>query len=102
MQILINNAISYSPEHSAITIAPYRAKKNLCIDIIDHGIGIPNSEKEKVFDRYYRQDQARTDKNHFGLGLSIAKELVQLHSGKLALFETEGGGCTFQIKVAIN
>lgn len=99
MQILINNAISYTPEHSIITIAPYIVKKQLYIDIIDHGMGIPDSEKEKVFDRYYRHDKARTDKNHYGLGLSIAKELVLLHSGKLTLRDTEGGGCTFRIKI---
>lgn len=101
MQILINNAISYTPEHTVITIAPYIMKKQLYIDIIDRGLGIPDSEKEKVFDRYYRHDKARTDKNHYGLGLSIAKELVQLHSGKLTLLDTEGGGCTFRIKIAV-
>lgn len=101
MQILINNAISYTPEHSVITIAPYIVKKQLYIDIIDHGMGIPDIEKEKVFDRYYRHDKARTDKNHYGLGLSIAKELVQLHSGKLTLLDTEGGGCTFRIKITV-
>lgn len=102
MQILINNAISYTPEHSIITIAPYIRKKQLYIDIIDHGMGIPDSEKEKVFDRYYRHDKARTDKNHYGLGLSIAKELVQLHFGKLTLLDTDGGGCTFRIRIALS
>ncbi len=102
MQILINNAINYTPEHTSIAIAPYIVKRQLYIDIIDHGTGIANSEKEKVFDRYYRHNQARTDKNHFGLGLSIAKELAHLHHGELTLLDTAGGGCTFRIKIQTN
>ncbi len=97
LQILINNANSYTPDHSNITIALRRTKKQLIIEVIDHGKGIPDQEKDRVFDRYYRCDQSRNDKSHFGLGLNIAKELAHLHHGTLTLCDTEGGGCTFQI-----
>lgn len=97
LQILINNANSYTPDNSSITISPRRTKKQLIIDVIDHGNGIPDQDKERVFDRYYRRDPSRNDKSHFGLGLNIAKELAHLHQGTLTLRDTEGGGCTFQI-----
>lgn len=97
LQILINNANSYTPDHSTITIAPRRVKKQLLINIIDHGPGIPDGEKDRVFDRYYRSDPSRSDRNHFGLGLNIARELTRLHQGSLTLHDTPGGGCTFQI-----
>lgn len=50
-----------------------------------------------MFERFFRADRSRTDKKHFGLGLSVARELVRLHGGTLCLLETEGGGCTFRI-----
>jgi signal transduction histidine kinase len=99
LQILINNANSYTPAKSCITISAYKAKKQLTIEVIDHGSGIPDAEKSRVFDRYYRSDKSRNDKSHFGLGLTIAKELAHLHHGVLTLRDTVGGGCTFQIMI---
>ena len=61
----------------------------------DHGTGIPDEEKERIFDRFYQSDRSRKEKEHFGLGLSIARELTELQKGKLTVTDTEGGGCTF-------
>ena len=49
----------------------------------DSGYGIPDSEKKLIFERFYRADQSRTDKEHFGLGLCIAKEIVKKHQGEI-------------------
>jgi signal transduction histidine kinase len=101
LQILINNAYSYTPEHSQITISVSKIKKQLLIEVVDHGTGIPDEEKKRVFDRYYRRDASRKDKSHFGLGLNIALELTHLQQGTLVLCDTIGGGCTFRITLPL-
>ncbi len=108
LSILISNAISYSPSGSEITLsvdienARIIAKKILCIRVIDHGIGIPDTEKNRIFDRFYRIDKSHKDKQHYGLGLSIAKNIILLHKGTLEVKDTEGGGSTFCITLPIN
>lgn len=97
LQILINNACSYTPAALQIELQPYFSKSKLYIEVIDHGNGIPDMYKSQIFDRYFRMDKARNEKSHFGLGLSIAKELVSLLGGKLVLTDTYLGGCTFTL-----
>lgn len=93
--ILIDNAITYSPVKSQISLRPYMKKSFFYIEVEDHGIGIPENERNAVFDRFYRTDKARNDNSHFGLGLSIAKELVELQNGKISIKDTPNGGATF-------
>ena len=64
---------------------------------MDHGIGIPDESKSRIFERFFQVDKSRRDKSHFGLGLSIAKELAELHGGQLTITDTEGGGATFTL-----
>jgi signal transduction histidine kinase len=96
--ILLDNAVSYSSANSYIEFKAELEKKSLLLHIIDHGIGIPNEAKPYIFDRFYRVDKSRNDKSHFGLGLSIAKELVTLHHGAITLTDTVAGGCTFTLR----
>ena len=97
ISIFLDNAISYSPEHSSILLEASIKKNNLAISIIDHGTGISGEDKKHIFDRFYRCDKSRTKKDHYGLGLSIANELVSLLNGKIYLNDTPEGGCTFTI-----
>jgi Signal transduction histidine kinase len=97
--ILIDNAISYSPKNTTITLRPYQKKSYFILEVEDHGIGISKEQKDMIFHRFYRTDKARSDKSHFGLGLSIAKELVELNSGKISIKDTPGGGSTFVIEL---
>ena len=60
-------------------------------------IGIADKDKPFIFDRFFCADKSRTQKEHYGLGLCIAKELVEMHKGKIELSDTLGGGCTFKI-----
>lgn len=99
--ILIDNAISYSLPGSPIEMGAKLQQKQIVFYVTDHGAGIPDIEKEKVFERFYRADPSRNSKEHFGLGLCIAKEIVQLHQGTITLSDTAGGGCTFQVKLPI-
>lgn len=99
ISIFLDNAISYSPEQSSILLEASTKKNNLSIRIIDHGIGISEEDKKHIFDRFYRCDKSRTKKGHYGLGLSVANELVSLLDGKIYLNDTPGGGCTFTITI---
>lgn len=99
ISIFLDNAISYSPEQSSILLEASIKKSNLAVSIIDHGIGISKEDKKHIFDRFYRCDKSRTKKGHYGLGLSVANELVSLLDGKIYLNDTPGGGCTFTIAI---
>lgn len=97
LSVLLDNALSYAPAESPISLRAFLQKQFLICEVIDHGPGIPDSQKEKVFDYFYRSDCSRKDKNHFGLGLCVAAELTRLCGGRLELFDTPGGGCTFRL-----
>lgn len=99
--ILIDNAVSYSPPKSRIVIRPYIKKTAFFIEVEDHGIGITNEQKKYIFDRFYRADKSRNDNSHFGLGLSVAKELMELQGGKITLRDTPSGGSTFTVEVPL-
>lgn len=94
---LLDNAVSYSPPSSEILLGASVEKNELIITVTDHGAGISDKDKPYVFDRFYRCDQARTRRDHFGLGLSIAKELTEKLGGRIQLSDTCGGGCTFRV-----
>lgn len=97
LTILLDNALFYTGENGQITLRAFPKGGGLSIQVADNGPGIPDDQKAKVFDRFYRMDPARTDKAHMGLGLSIAQELTALHRGRLSLSDTPGGGCTFTL-----
>ena len=65
--------------------------------VIDHGPGIPDEEKKLIFDRFYRQDKSRNQKEHFGLGLAIAVRLAEIQGIGLDVEDTKGGGSTFRV-----
>lgn len=97
LSILLDNALSYTPDGGTICLSLKAVSDKLILQIADNGPGIPDSEKAAVFDRFYRCDKAHKDKNHFGLGLCIAQEIVHLHKGQLCLEDTPGGGATFRL-----
>ena len=99
ISILLDNAISYTPKGGRVGLFLEKGAKNTTIKVTDNGEGIPDEYKEKIFERFYRADDARTDENHFGLGLCIAKELITLHGGTIEVSDTEGGGSTFIIRL---
>lgn len=104
--ILLDNALDHSPVGSPVTLKASVLKSRrgdvFACSVIDHGPGIPAEQRERVFERFYCGDASRTDRNHFGLGLSIAKELVEKHHGNLTLFDTPGGGCTFEFRLPLS
>ena len=99
LAILLENALAYGVTSERrfveLTIESQRQRVTICV--IDHGAGLTAEQKARVFDRFYRGDASRREKQHFGLGLSVAAELVALHKGTLDILDTPGGGCTFRI-----
>jgi len=95
---ILDNAVSYTPENGHISIEAYKNKRTLSILISDDGSGIPDCEKPRIFDRFYRADSSHTDKEHYGLGLSVAREIIELHDGKITVSDSPPGGALFIIK----
>ena len=95
LSIYLDNALHYSPEGKEIQIRVDMSSIELTFWIVDHGIGVEEKAKPFIFDRFYCADQSHTDKSHFGLGLSIAKELARMLQGKIGMEDTPGGGASF-------
>lgn len=95
--ILIQNAISYTQEGGKIELSLSYNKSHFYISVTDNGIGISDEDKKKIFDRFYRAEKSRSSKEHFGLGLSIAYEIVQAHNGNITVSDAAGGGSVFTV-----
>lgn len=92
---IISNALKYSPEGGKITFKMVEEEEMIVISVSDEGVGIPKDNLEKIFERFYRVDKARTRKlGGTGLGLAIAKEMVEAHGGKIWARSVEGKGTT--------
>lgn len=97
LSILIHNAFCYTPPGSRITLSLSETPDSVCLSVSDNGPGISKEAKAHVFERFYRADSARNnnDGSHFGLGLSIASEIMRAHHGNISADDTPGGGATF-------
>lgn len=96
--ILIDNAFKYTPLGGSITISVGLLDKQIRINVTDTGCGIAPENVKRIFDRFFREDKARSrDSGGIGLGLSIAKEIVELHGGKIKVNSQPGLGTSFQI-----
>jgi len=81
---LIRNAINYSFPEDTITITAVQQEKDIYLSFLNHGNTIPPEKLERIFEQFYRLDSARTSKSGgAGLGLAIAKEIVELHQGRI-------------------
>lgn len=85
VSILLNNALSYTPEHGTIEIHASIHNRKFYLTVANSGDPIPEQIRDKLFERFYRADEAREDNGHFGLGLSIAKSIVTSHNGKISV-----------------
>ncbi|MBI1290069.1 PAS domain-containing protein [bacterium] len=93
---LVENAIKYSEGDSEVTITARLQADSVCVLISDQGVGIPREDQQRIFERFYRVDKARSRKaGGTGLGLSIVKHLVQAHGGEVWVNSEVGRGSTF-------
>lgn len=97
---LIANAIAYSPAGAGVGVGVKVIDGIVSIAVTDRGIGIPENEQHRVFERFYRADQARSRRTGgTGLGLSIVKHAVQRHGGDIELWSRPGRGSTFTMRL---
>jgi two-component system sensor histidine kinase SenX3 len=100
LQNLLENAIKYSDSGSSVEVAIRRLGGDVLIDVRDHGVGIPAKEIDRIFERFYRVDRARSrETGGTGLGLSIARHIAHNHNGDILVHSVEGRGSTFTLKL---
>jgi len=98
--IILDNAIKYTAEKDKITVKTYSKEGKCVIEVADTGIGISKEAAKHVFDRFYREDKARSrEKGGTGLGLSIAHTIVKLHGGNIKITSNEPKGAKVIIKI---
>jgi len=95
---LVENAIAYSPEDTKVSIDVIRAGDHVQIAVSDQGIGIAAKDLDRIFERFYRADQARSrDTGGTGLGLAIVRHIAVNHGGRIEVESTVGVGSTFTL-----
>ena len=101
LTILVDNAIKYSAR-GTVTVSALRQNRQLVIKVEDEGIGIDTQDIERIFERFYRVDKARTRaEGGFGLGLPIAKLIVEQHQGTIEVESKKNGGSSFIVKLPL-
>ena len=99
---LIENAVKYNVDNGWVKISLNADVKSFYIKVADSGVGIPDDAKDKVFDRFYRVDKARSrDTGGTGLGLAIARNAIISHDGTIRLYSEQGKGTTFTVRIPI-
>lgn len=101
LAILMDNALSYTPAGGCVTLLLSYDGGRVAFSVADTGPGVPPKEREKIFGRFYRADNSRTDRSHFGLGLCIAREIAALHKGSVTVGTAPGGGAVFTLALPV-
>ena len=100
---LLENAVDYSPEHTRVLLSTRRASEQTVeISVADQGIGIPERDRERIFERFYRVDPARSRATGgTGLGLAIVKHVTAAHGGNVTVWSKVGAGSTFTLRLPL-
>ena len=102
LQNLLDNAIQYTPAGGRIEVSATASAREAVIAVADTGIGIPLADQERIFERFYRVDAARSrEAGGTGLGLSIAKHIVEAHGGRLWVESEVGRGSKFCFSIPL-
>ena len=99
---LVNNALKYSQDQKYIGVNLYRDNGSVKLEVVDHGIGIPHQEQQKIFEKFYRVgDPLVHNTKGSGLGLSLVRHIVQAHGGEVAVDSAPGQGSKFTIALPV-
>jgi two-component system sensor histidine kinase SenX3 len=97
---LVENAVAYSPEGTRVTISTRAAGDSVEIAVTDQGFGIEPGDLDRIFERFYRADRARSRATGgTGLGLAIVKHIVTNHAGRVDVTSSVGAGSTFTLRL---
>ncbi len=97
---LVDNALKYTPEGGRVRVWGGSENGQTTLLVEDNGMGIPEADLPRIFERFYRVDKSRSrDLGGTGLGLSIVKHIIQLHGGIISVKSTVGGGSTFSVRL---
>ncbi len=99
---LLNNAFKFTPAGGSITVRARKSEDNLIVEVQDTGRGISKEEQEKLFEPYQQLERERARLSGLGLGLSLAKKLVELHGGRIWVQSEKGEGSTFSFSIPLN
>jgi len=97
---LLGNAVKYSPPETEISISASQTEDTVTITVRDHGLGIPPDELDAIFERFYRGKRTQESVAGTGMGLSIARDIVRAHHGKLRVQNTPEGGAQFSFTLS--
>jgi len=97
----VDNALKHSPPGSTVHLRARRDRNEALLEVADEGSGIEPEQLSRVFDRFFRADEARAGSRGTGLGLAIAKEIVEVHDSSIQVESTPGEGTTFGFRLAI-
>ena len=99
---LLRNALVHTPPGTPVEVALHDDGTHALIDVVDHGRGIPEEQRDAVFQRFHRADPSRSgDQGGSGLGLSIASAVVSAHYGTISVLTTPAGGATFRVQLPL-
>jgi len=99
---LVENAVNYSPDRTKVVVVVRREGELAEISVTDQGVGIPEQDLKRIFERFYRVDPARSRvTGGTGLGLSIVKHIAATHGGDVAVWSVEGAGSTFTLRLPL-
>lgn len=101
LSILLDNARNHTPAPGKIELELIVHRKNVQIRVSDTGPGVPDDEKRRIFERFYRSEKSRSHRGHFGLGLSIAAEIVKKHNGRIWVQDATIGGAEFVVELPL-
>ena len=101
LSILLDNARNHTPAPGKIELELTVHRKNVQIRVSDTGPGVPDDEKRRIFERFYRSEKSRSHRGHFGLGLSIAVEIVKKHNGRIWVQDATIGGAEFVVELPL-
>jgi signal transduction histidine kinase len=98
----VNNALKYSQDRKYIGVSLYRENGSVKLEVIDHGIGIPHKEQEKIFEKFYRVgDPLVHNTKGSGLGLSLVRHIAHAHGGEVTVDSTPGQGSKFTLTLPV-
>lgn len=102
--VLLDNAIKYSYKKGIVEVVSYAKRNFLFFEVKDYGIGIKPEDQKHIFDRFYRADSSRqsNERQGFGIGLSLAKRIVEKHKGEIFVKSKFGKGSVFVVKIPLS